>query len=197
MESLLKLCPELDFLVEIDRLKGVLRMNKIVSDDRRENSAEHSWHLAMMVMTLAGRSGAPIDILKAIKMALIHDVVEIEAGDVFIYDDKARVENEQKEREAAKLVFGRLSPDLSRELHDLWIEFEDANSLEAQFVKTIDRLQPVLCNYLNDGGTWVQHKIEKSRVLEKVTNTSAQFPELHGLIHEILDNAERKGHFSN
>ncbi len=154
-----------DFIIEIDKIKHISRKTKLFKHNRHENDAEHSWHLAMMVIVLKDFANEPIDILKVIKMALIHDIVEIDAGDVIIYQvDKE--EKLRKESMAADRIFGILPDKTGVELKELWREFEERKTPEAKFAAAIDRLEPIMQNYINNGGTWVEFGIKKEMVCQ-------------------------------
>ncbi len=156
---------KIDFIVEIDRLKNVLRQTLNYHGARRENTAEHSWHLAMAVMQFHGYANEPIDILKALKMALIHDIVEIDAGDTFIYDSVA--DKFDREVKAADRIFGMLPVSDSIGLKSLWLEFEANETPEAKFVRALDRFLPFYSNIINGGYSWKNHKIRSHQILAK------------------------------
>jgi len=139
-----RLAQQLRFVVEIDRLKTVLRQTLLTDASRQENSAEHSWHLALMAALLAEHAGAEVDVTRTMKMVLVHDVVEIDAGDAFCYDAAANVGKEERERLAAERIFGLLPAEQAAELHALWVEFEAGETAEARFAVALDRLQPLL-----------------------------------------------------
>lgn len=162
------LLKQIEFIKEIDKLKYIQRKTKLFNSDRHENDAEHSWHLAMMVMVLAEHSNVPIDVLKVLKMVLIHDIVEIDAGDTFLYDTTKNHVNTDEEFVAAQRIFGILPPKQTQELIDIWVEFEEGKSNEAKFAKTMDRLQPILQNRSNQGGTWTEYNVSYETVFEKV-----------------------------
>lgn len=162
------LLKQIEFIKEIDKLKYIQRKTKLFNSDRHENDAEHSWHLAMMVMVLAEHSNVPIDVLKVLKMVLIHDIVEIDAGDTFLYDTTKNHVNTDEEFVAAQRIFGILPPKQTQELIDIWVEFEEGKSNEAKFAKTMDRLQPILQNRSNQGGTWTEFNVSYETVFEKV-----------------------------
>ena len=163
-EDLLK---QIRFIKEIDKIKYILRRTKLFNSDRPENDAEHSWHLAMMTIVLAGHSDTPVDVLKVLKMVLIHDIVEIDAGDTFIYDTQKSHTNTDNETIAAKRIFGLLPDEQAEELIAIWQEFEEGQSNEAKFAKTMDRLEPLLQNTSNNGGTWREFDVDYSKVYEK------------------------------
>ena len=163
-EDLLK---QIEFIKEIDKIKYIQRRTKLINSNRCENDAEHSWHLAMMTLILAEHSNEPIDVLKVIKMVLIHDIVEIDAGDTFIYDTQKNHTNTANEFEAAKRIFGILPTKQRDELIDLWMEFEEGKTVDAKFAKAMDRLEPLLQNASNRGGTWAEYNVPYSSVYEK------------------------------
>lgn len=163
-ESLLK---QIEFIKEIDKIKYIERRTRLINSNRRENDAEHSWHLAMMAMVLAEHSNEKVDLLKVIKMVLIHDIVEIDSGDIFIYDTKNNHDNTEEELKAAKRIFGILPQEQAEELIELWKEFEANETSEAKFAKAIDRLEPLLQNASNQGGTWKEYGVKHHQVIEK------------------------------
>lgn len=163
-EDLLK---QIEFIKEIDKIKYIQRRTKLINSNRCENDAEHSWHLAMMTLILAEHNNKPIDVLKVIKMVLIHDIVEIDAGDTFIYDTQKNHTNTANELEAAKRIFGILPTKQRDELIDLWMEFEEGKTVDAKFAKAMDRLEPLLQNASNRGGTWAEYNVPYSKVYEK------------------------------
>ena len=153
------------FVVELDRLKHVLRRTVLTDGTRRENSAEHSWHFAMMALVLAGAADEPVEPLHVARMLLVHDVVEIDAGDTFIYDTDGRATQAERERAAADRLFGLLPDGQADALRACWLEFEDGTSADARFARALDRLQPLLLNYASSGTAWREHGITADRVL--------------------------------
>lgn len=166
MESISeRLIQQMRFIAEADKLKHVFRQSYLSDQSRRENDAEHSWHLCLMVMLLAEHSNfESIDILKVLKMVIIHDIVEIDAGDTYIYDEEAKKTQLERETKAAKRLFGLLPGDQARAFHDLWNEFEADESNEARFAKAVDRLHPMMLNHLAEGKTWNQHGVNEHQV---------------------------------
>ena len=152
------------FIAEADKLKTILRASPLAAADRRENDAEHSWHLALMVLLLAEYADEPIDVGHAIKLVIIHDMVEIYAGDSPVFDAAAVVDQVEREIAAAERLFTMLPPDQADEIRALWDEFEAAQTPEARFCKAMDRLEPMLLNWLNRGGTWGMPGATESRV---------------------------------
>lgn len=161
------LLQQISFIKEIDKIKYIQRKTKLFNSDRNENDAEHSWHLAMMTLVLAEHSDAPIDILKVLKMVLIHDIVEIDAGDIFIYDTTKNHSNTAEERMAANRIFGMLPKEQAEEFISIWEEFENGETNEAKFAKSMDRLEPLLQNISNNGGTWKEFGVGYDKVYEK------------------------------
>lgn len=155
---------QIDFIKEIDKIKYIQRKSKLFNSDRRENDAEHSWHLAMMTIVLADHSNKTIDLLKVLKMVLIHDIVEIDAGDTFAYDTIKNHANTDEELIAAKRIFGLLPEEQAEELIAIWKEFEEGKTDEAKFAKSMDRFEPLLQDATNDGGTWVEYNVPYQKV---------------------------------
>lgn len=144
----------MEFVVEVDRLKTVMRRSPLIAANRHENDAEHSWHLALMVCVLSEYSDQPIDVGRTVQLVIIHDLVEIHAGDTFVYDTEEAEGQEAREREAADRLFALLPDDQADTFHALWDEFEARATPEARFAKAMDRLQPTLMNFNTGGGTW-------------------------------------------
>ncbi len=163
-----RLSRQLRFLVEIDRLKGVLRRTYLVGADRLENSAEHSWHLALACMVLAEHADEPMDLLRALKMVLVHDLVEIDAGDTYAYDPAAHVDKAEREQRAARRIFGLLPEEQGREFHALWQEFEARETPEARFANALDRLIPLLHSVHTGGRSWHQGRVVRSQVARRL-----------------------------
>lgn len=155
---------QLAFLKEIDKLKSVVRLSPLIDRSRRENSAEHSWHLAMYALVLAEHAAGSVDVLRVVKMLLIHDIVEIDAGDVPFHVPAMHTGQEERERLAAERLFGLLPDAQAAEFHELWFEFEAAQSDDAKFAKALDRFQPMLHNAATDGGTWVECEVTLEQV---------------------------------
>ena len=163
-DNLLK---QIAFIKEIDKLKYIQRKTRLFNSDRHENDAEHSWHLAMMTIVLAQHSDQPIDVLKVLKMVLIHDIVEIDAGDTFIYDTAKNHTNTDEERLAAERIFRLLPKEQADEFIDIWEEFEAGITDDARFARTMDRLEPLLQNTSNNGGTWAEFDVPYEQVYNK------------------------------
>ncbi|MGD9701531.1 MAG: HD family hydrolase [Acidimicrobiia bacterium] len=155
---------QIAFLLEADRLKQIERMTKILGGSRRENSAEHSWHLALFALVLVEHADEPLDIGRAITMLLLHDLVEIDAGDTFAYDDAGYETKAAREEAAADRLFALLPKGQGEWLRSLWDDFEAGESPEARFANAVDRLQPLLLNHANEGGPWREHGISRERI---------------------------------
>ena len=158
---------QIAFIKEIDKVKYIQRKTKLFNSDRCENDAEHSWHLALMAIVLAEHSNEPIDVLKVVKMVLIHDIVEIDAGDIFLYDSQLNHDNTDEERLAANRIFGLLPEKQAQDFIAIWEEFEAGETNEAKFARSMDRLEPLLQNTTNNGGTWKEFDVPYSKVYEK------------------------------
>lgn len=156
---------QLAFLIEADKLKTVFRQSYIADGSRKENDAEHSWHLCLLAITLFEHADDPtLDLLKILRMAILHDIVEIDAGDTYIYDYAAKADQAEREARAADRLFGLLPPDQEQEYRALWDEFEIGQSKDARFAKALDRLHPMLLNYLGDGLAWREHGVSATQV---------------------------------
>ncbi|GLW72719.1 hydrolase [Kitasatospora phosalacinea] len=158
---------QIEFVIEVDQLKNVFRQSPLLAADRRENDAEHSWHLALMTLVLAEYADEPVDPVKVLAMVVLHDLVEIYAGDTPLYDAAAGADQEERERLAADRLFGILPDDQRDHFRALWDEFEERSSPEARFAKAMDRLQPLLLNYGNRGGTWRTPGVTDAEVLAR------------------------------
>lgn len=185
------LIKQVSFIKEIDKLKYIQRKTKLFNSDRNENDAEHSWHLAMMTIVLAEHSDKPIDVLKVLKMVLIHDIVEIDAGDIFLYDTTKNHTNTDEELIAANRIFGLLPAEQAEEFITIWKEFEDGITDEAKFAKSMDRFEPLLQNTSNNGGTWEEYNVpyqtvyEKKKVIKNGSTSIWNYAE--NLINESVD----------
>ncbi|KAA8479689.1 putative hydrolase of HD superfamily [Arcticibacter tournemirensis] len=158
---------QIDFIHEIDKIKYIQRRTRLFNSDRTENDAEHSWHLALMAIVLSEHSDQKIDLLKVVKMLLIHDLVEIDAGDVFLYDTVVNHTNTEAELAAARRIFGLLPSEQANELISVWEEFEAGETAESKFARAMDRMEPLLQNRSNSGGTWKEFNVQYDKVVEK------------------------------
>jgi putative hydrolase of HD superfamily len=179
----------LSFILEIDKLKSVIRQTLLCDSSRRENSAEHSWHLAIMAMLLTEYAAEPVDVMRAMKMVLVHDIVEIDAGDVFAYDAAGNVGKVDREKLAAERIFGMLPEEQGQELRELWEEFEARATPEAKYANALDRLQPLLHNSRTQGGTWAIHKVNRKQVMWRMDPVREGMPEIWPVVLKIVDEA--------
>ncbi len=159
-----RLKKQLEFMLELDKMKNLYRQTYVLHEDRKENDAEHSWHIAVMAFLLEEYANFPVNTLKVIKMLLIHDVVEIDAGDTYRYDEKGYKTKADREEKAAQRIFGILPEEQKEEFYSLWREFEDCQTNEARFASVLDRIQPMLLNYTKGGTSWQEHGVYKSQV---------------------------------
>lgn len=182
----------LPFVKEIDRLKTINRQTPIHAGGRVENTAEHSWHLAMTVMVFEKMSPVKIDINKAVKMALLHDIVEIDAGDVIIYGDQSS--KKEKEALARERIFGLLPSEIGEDFKNIWNEFEEGQCAEAKFVSAIDRFLPLYSNFLNGGYSWKNHNVKAATVINKCEPPiSGGLPELWTVAKQMIDESIANG----
>jgi putative hydrolase of HD superfamily len=182
-----RLTRQLAFIAEIDALKKVERRTSVIGGARLENSAEHSWHLAVMAMLLGDHANGDVDLERVLCMLLVHDLVEIDAGDTFAFDAGANVDKMERETRAAERIFGILPDDQSTRLRALWDEFEEAQTVEARFANALDRLQGLVQNHHNGGGTWVQHGVTRAQVLERMEPIRTGAPRLWPHVLEVVD----------
>jgi putative hydrolase of HD superfamily len=188
-----RLGAQLRFLLEIDALKTVLRRSLLADGSRRENSAEHSWHLAMLAIVLAEHAAEPVDLAKVVRMVLVHDIVEIDAGDTYIYDTDGYLTKDARERAAADRIFALLPADQGAELRGLWEEYEAHETAEARFAAVCDRLAPLLHNYVNAGEVWRANGITDDRVRERNGVIADGSPDLWEYASALIDDAVARG----
>ncbi len=155
---------QIQFILEIDKLKSVIRQSYLLDGARRENSAEHSWHVALMGLLLAEYAEQPIDLLRTMKMLMVHDIIEIDAGDTYCYDEAGVTDQSSREHAASERLFSLLPEDQMEEFRELWVEFEERSTAEAKFAATIDRLMPLLHNFHTEGRSWREHGIRVNQV---------------------------------
>jgi putative hydrolase of HD superfamily len=191
-----RLVRKLEFLREAEQLKEILRRNYILSGVRRENDAEHSWHISLMAMLFFEDAADPsVDLLRVLKMLLVHDLVEIDAGDTYAFDTAAHFDKTERERKAADRIFGLLPTDHGQELRTLWEEFDEARTADAQFASALDRLLPLLQNYLHCGTVWKQNGIRPEQVLHRIEPLRSAIPQLADLTDKVIDDAKKQGFF--
>ena len=192
-----RLARQIEFLIEIDKVKTVLRRNRVVSDpQRRENDAEHMYHFAVMAMILSEYANEPVDLLRVLKMILVHDIVEIDAGDAFVYDAQAQIGKRDREERAADRIFNLLPGDQAREMRATWEEFEAEETPEARFAAAIDRAQPLLSNYHTEGGAWKEYGIKRDAVFARNSKIARGSEELWNSISRLLEDAAAKGYMA-
>lgn len=186
---------QIRFLVEIDKLKSVYRQTMLIDGSRNEDDAEHSWHIALMAILLAEHAAENnVDIFKVVKMLLIHDIVEIDAGDTFAYDAPGHDDKAEREQAAADRIFNILPADQAGELRALWDEFEARQSPEAKYAAALDRVQPMLSNYHTDGHAWKAHGISRSQVIARNQHANLGCPPLWAYARDLIDRAVKKGY---
>jgi putative hydrolase of HD superfamily len=184
-----RLAAQLRFLVEIDRLKSVERRNPLADGSRPENSAEHSWHLGLLVMVLAEHAAEPVDRLKVLQLVLVHDIVEVDAGDTYVYDEGSVAGQAEREAAAADRLFGLLQPDQAAEFRSLWDEFEARETPEARFAAAVDRVQAVLLNHASGGVSWRRNRITADRVRRRNARVRDGSPVLWLVVLELITDA--------
>lgn len=184
---------QIEFALLMDKQKNIFRQNHLADNSRRENDAEHAWHMAVMAYLFREYANEDIDISKVILMCLIHDVVEIEAGDTYAYDEEAKKSQREREEIAKKHIFGILPSDQGRELETLFDEFEAQETAEAKFAKAMDNLQPVLLHEANGGGDWKEHGVTKEQIMRRQEKTRRGSEELFEVIKDIIDKHIEEG----
>lgn len=187
------LASRLRFLLEADRLKSVVRGSRIADGSRRENTAEHSWHIALFALVLAPHAAERIDLLRVISMLLIHDVVEIDCGDTLLYDAVGSATQAARETAAARRLFGLLPADQAAEIFSLWQEFEAAATADARFAKSVDRLQPILLNHAVGGGTWTDYDVDEARERALTCRIAEGAPTLWRAAEAVIKDAVDRG----
>ncbi len=190
-----RLQQQIDFCVEVDKLKQITRQNYLADGTRKENDAEHSWHLALMCILFReyANDKENLDLLRVIKMVLIHDLVEIDAGDTYCYDEAAGVDKAAREQQAAERLFKMLPPDQEEEFRSLWDEFEERKTTEARFAAALDRLQPLTLNYRAKGKSWQEHDVKLEQVLARNSSMANGAPVLWDFAREMIGDALEKG----
>ncbi len=188
-----RLANQFRFLLEVDRLKTVIRGNRIADASRKENTAEHSWHLALFATVLAEWAADQVDINRVVKMLLLHDIVEIDAGDTPIYEQTEDADHVQGERAAASRIFGLLPDDQAEQFKQLWEEFEAAETADARFAKAVDRLQPILLNHVVGGGTWTDYNMDVHRERSVTIRIAESAPALWAAAESIFADAVANG----
>ena len=188
---------QIDFILEADKLKSTLRQTVLMDRSRNENSAEHSWHIALLALVLSEyAAGDAIDIFRVVKMLLVHDLVEIDAGDTYCYDDEGRQDQALREIKAADRIFNILPEDQAQSFLELWKEFEARETPESRLANTLDRVQPFLHNYYTEGQTWQENDIKSSQVVTRMHPVEDGSPFLWKFIQALIEDAILKGYLS-
>ena len=186
-----KLRKQIKFALVIDEMKNIFRRNLIIDGSRRENDAEHSWNLAMLAMLFEEYSAEKVDIEKVLKIALVHDLIEVYAGDTFAYDVKGNEDKLQREIKSADKLFGILDPVQGAEIRALWDEFEAKETAESRYANAIDRIQPLINNYMTNGHTWKEGDVHAPQILKRMdiirTTTPALWPIVEGIIATSIE----------
>lgn len=162
---------QMQFALEVDQEKRIYRQTYCTDGETLENDAEHAWHAALMAVLLSEYANESFDVLKTVTMLLIHDIVEIDAGDTYAYDDAGIATQAERERNAANRIFGMLPEDQSKKMMDLWLEFEAGETAEARFAKVMDKVQPIMLNAATDGRAWKEHEVKLSKILDRNKKT--------------------------
>lgn len=176
-----------EFMLEVDKAKNIFRQTHLTGHGRNENDAEHSWHMALMAFLLKEHANEEVDILRVIKMILIHDLVEIDAGDTYAYDDAGNATKRFREEQAADRIFGILPEDQEKELRDLWEEFEENETPEALYAHVMDNFQPLTLNDSNQGGDWKRRGVKKSQILKRNDKTATGSREIWSCMEEMIN----------
>lgn len=192
-----RLDQQICFLLELDRLKQIHRRTWLLHEERNENSAEHSWHVSMMALLLSEHADVAVDRMKVMQMMLVHDIVEIDAGDTYCYDTRAAEDKAEREQAAADRLFGLLPEDQCKELRETWDEFEARETAEARMAACIDRLMPLLHNFHTKGRSWKEHGIQKSQVLEHNRDVEKCSASLWAYVNHMLDLAVERGYLGD
>ncbi|MFI3283760.1 MAG: HD domain-containing protein [Erysipelotrichaceae bacterium] len=193
-----KLMQQLNFLTEVDKMKNIYRQTLLVDKSRRETDAEHSWHFALMALTLFEYCEIEnVDIDRVIKMALVHDLVEIYAGDTFAYDEEGNKSKKAREIEAAEKLFALLPKNQADEYKRLWEEFDSMDTPDSMYASAIDRLQPFLNNYHTDGHTWLENGISEDKVYQRMEPVMSALPKLSDFVNFVIEDSIKKGYIKS
>ena len=188
-----KLRNQIKFVMIIDDMKNIFRRNLIIDGSRRENDAEHSWHFAMLAMILEEYSAEKINIERVLKIALVHDLIEVYAGDTFAYDAKSNEDKHEREVQAAEKLFGILDPVQGAEIRALWDEFEQMETPEARYANAIDRIQPLILNYMTNGHTWKEGNVHSTQIYKRMDIIRTAMPELWHIVEGIISTSVEIG----
>lgn len=187
---------QLTFIVEVDRMKAVLRQSPVAAVARRENDAEHSWHLALMAIVLAEHAREPVDVARVVELVILHDLVEVYAGDVSVHDEAGRVGQVERESAAADRLYALLPDEQGRRLRAAWDEFEAHVTSEARFARAMDRLQPLLLSWMAAGSQWTEDEVTAADVRRLVGMIEDGSPELWAAAEVLIDESDRRGYLS-
>lgn len=187
---------QMEFLLEIDKEKEIGRQTYLADGSRKEKDAEHAWHMAVMAFLLEDYANEKIDLLKTIKMILLHDVVEIDAGDTYAYDTQGNKTKRMREQKAADRIYGMLPEEQKAEYRALWEEFEAMETPESKFANTLDKVQPVLLNHASGGKSWREHGVKKSQVVERNKKTHEGSEVLWEYIRGLIEENTKKGNIA-
>lgn len=182
-----RLQQQMEFILEVDKLKQITRQSYITGGSRKETDTDHSWHLALMCALLSEHANEKVDVLKTMIMVLIHDIVEIDAGDTYAYDAVANESKREREEKAADRIFNLLPKDQAKYLRELWEEFEAQDTAEAKFANTLDKIQPLMLNDATGGLAWREHKVKKSQVMGRNQRTHEGSEELWNFAKNIIE----------
>ena len=188
-----RLKKQLEFLLEIDKEKQIFRQTHIVGYGRRENDAEHAWHMAIMAFVLAEHADNPVDVLRVVQMVLIHDLVEIYAGDTYAYDEAGKATQRERELAAADRIFGMLPADQGKQMRGVWEEFEAYETPEARFAHLLDNYQPLSLNDANGGKDWLSHGVTRSQIMKRNERTLDVSEAMGRVIRQVIDKNVEKG----
>jgi len=192
-----RLARQIQFILEIDKLKSIMRRSYLLNQQRHENSAEHSWHLAMMAILLHEYANEQINLAHILKMVLVHDLVEIDAGDTYCYDDAANSDKAEREQKAADRLFAMLPDDQREEIRNLWEEFEKRSTPDAKFANALDRMMPMMHNYYTRGKAWKEHNVGSDMVLDRNSVMKEGAEELWEFTQSLIEDAVNKGYLAS
>lgn len=182
-----RLKQQMEFILEVDKVKNIFRQTYLADGNRKENDAEHSWHLALMAVLLKEYAKEDVDLGKVVPMVLVHDLVEIDAGDTYAYDEAGAATKDERERKAAERVFGLLPEEQGAWLKGLWEEFEAYESPEAKFAHVLDNCQPLLLNDASGGKSWLEHGVKKSQIYRRNSRVGETSPEIWAYMQELVE----------
>mgnify|MGYP004601056929 FL=1 len=188
---------QISFILELDKIKHITRQTYLCDGSRKENDAEHSWHLALMCFVLADYANEPIDVLKTMKMVLLHDVIEIDAGDTYAYDTEGNKTKRERELKAADRIFGLLPEGQAQEYRGLWDEFEAMETPESKFANMLDKVQPLLLNHASGGHSWEEHGVKLSQVLRRDERVHEGSEEIWAYAKSLLEENVKAGHLKD